>query len=92
MTGTLIVSAPGKLFLLGEYAVLDGCPAVVAAVDRRVAVRSRPIGGHCVRLEAQGHAPRLEFPAGRPPLAAPGWRVAMAMPTSQCSGGASGAA
>jgi phosphomevalonate kinase len=31
-------SAPGKLFLLGEYAVLDGAPALLTAVDRRVAV------------------------------------------------------
>lgn len=30
------VSAPGKLFLLGEYAVLDGAPALLTAVDRRV--------------------------------------------------------
>ena len=34
-----IVSAPGKLFLMGEYGVLDGHPAVVAAVDRRVTGR-----------------------------------------------------
>jgi phosphomevalonate kinase len=34
-------SAPGKIFLSGEYAVLSGSPAVVTAVDRRaVAVRS----------------------------------------------------
>lgn len=32
-------SAPGKLLLTGEYAVLDGAPALVAAVDRRVSVR-----------------------------------------------------
>ncbi|MBW2276097.1 MAG: hypothetical protein JRF63_01315 [Deltaproteobacteria bacterium] len=31
-----LVSAPGKLFLAGEYAVLEGAPAVVTAVDRRV--------------------------------------------------------
>ena len=31
-------SAPGKALLCGEYAVLDGAPAVVAAVDRRVSV------------------------------------------------------
>ncbi|MEO7122111.1 MAG: hypothetical protein ABI400_03125 [Lacisediminihabitans sp.] len=31
-------SAPGKLFLLGEYAVLDGAPALLTAVDRRVSV------------------------------------------------------
>lgn len=29
-------SAPGKALLCGEYAVLDGAPALVAAVDRRV--------------------------------------------------------
>lgn len=32
-------SAPGKALLCGEYAVLEGAPAVVAAVDRRVSVR-----------------------------------------------------
>jgi mevalonate kinase len=31
-------SAPGKLFLLGEYAVLHGAPALLTAVDRRVSV------------------------------------------------------
>ncbi|KFF59286.1 hypothetical protein JF66_12410 [Cryobacterium sp. MLB-32] len=31
-------SAPGKLFLLGEYAVLSGAPALLTAVDRRVDV------------------------------------------------------
>jgi ERG8-type phosphomevalonate kinase len=34
-----IISAPGKLFLIGEYAVLHGHPAIVAAVDRRVTGR-----------------------------------------------------
>jgi hypothetical protein len=34
-------SAPGKLLLIGEYAVLDGAPALVMAVDRRVKVRLR---------------------------------------------------
>jgi phosphomevalonate kinase len=41
----LSADAPGKLFLTGEYAVLDGAPAVVAAVDRRVAVRSQVTPG-----------------------------------------------
>ena len=31
-------SAPGKIVLSGEYAVLDGAPAICAAVDRRAAV------------------------------------------------------
>jgi len=31
-------TAPGKMMLSGEYAVLDGAPAIVAAVQRRAAV------------------------------------------------------
>lgn len=38
----MIASAPGKLILTGEYAVLDGAPALVVAVDRRVVARRRP--------------------------------------------------
>jgi mevalonate kinase len=34
------VRAPGKAFLCGEYAVLDGAPAVVAAVDRFARARA----------------------------------------------------
>ncbi len=35
----MIATAPGKLMLTGEYAVLDGAPALVIAVDRRVRAR-----------------------------------------------------
>jgi phosphomevalonate kinase len=35
-------SAPGKLVLLGEYAVLEGAPALVLAVDRRAKVSLAP--------------------------------------------------
>lgn len=31
---SLQISVPGKLFIAGEYAVLDGCPAIVIAVNR----------------------------------------------------------
>lgn len=40
-------SAPGKLVLLGEYAVLDGAPALVLAVDRRARVMLADTGGDC---------------------------------------------
>ncbi len=33
------VSAPGKMILLGEYAVLEGAPALVCAVQRRASVQ-----------------------------------------------------
>ncbi len=34
----LVASAPGKLVVCGEYAVLDGAPAIAVAVDRRAVV------------------------------------------------------
>ncbi|WP_293368351.1 hypothetical protein [Nevskia sp.] len=37
----IVASAPGKLVLLGEYAVLEGAPAITMAVDRRASVRLR---------------------------------------------------
>ncbi len=40
----LLVSAPGKMMITGEYAVLHGAEALVAAVDRRAFVRARDSG------------------------------------------------
>lgn len=49
-------SAPGKIVLTGEYAVLAGAPALVAAVDRRVVCRLavRRHGGW--RFQSKGYA------------------------------------
>lgn len=49
------VSAPGKLIITGEYAVLSGAPAVVMAISRRALVKLHP-GGSTWTLEA----PELE--------------------------------
>lgn len=38
-------SAPGKLVLLGEYAVLEGAPALVLAVNRRARISLIPASG-----------------------------------------------
>ena len=51
------VSAPGKALLCGEYAVVDGSPAVVAAVDRRV------VAYHAERAGAESQAPGPETEA-----------------------------
>jgi phosphomevalonate kinase len=48
----ILTSAPGKLFLLGEYAVLEGAPALLTAVDARVRVRVEPADAPTWRLEA----------------------------------------
>ena len=71
-------SAPGKAFLCGEYAVLSGAPAIVAAVDRRVnaewtelppRIEQLPIEARATLLAAQerfGHPPyHLSFDTGR---------------------------
>ena len=41
-SGTITVSAPGSLMLLGEHAVLHGRQALVCAIDRRMTVRLMP--------------------------------------------------
>src|SRR5262249_27638055 len=38
-TPLMIATAPGKLIVTGEYAVLDGAPAIVLAIDRRAIAR-----------------------------------------------------
>lgn len=60
---TVTTSAPGKLFLLGEYAVLEGAPALLAAVDARVAVTVGDATDGCWHLAVPGLAtPRLATP------------------------------
>jgi phosphomevalonate kinase len=59
------LSAPGKLVLLGEYAVLRGAPAVVMAVDRRARVELVPSGSELWSVTA-------------PPLVADTLRFALA--------------
>jgi len=74
MNEVYVARAPGKLFILGEYAVLDGCPAVVAAVGRsvRVTLRRHAASTPRVRLTARdhGHADfaTTEVPPARGPL------------------------
>ena len=45
-----VARAPGKLVALGEYAVLDGAPAVVLAVDRYVEAAVGPSEDGSCRL------------------------------------------
>jgi len=49
----IVARAPGKAFLTGEYVVLRGAPALVAALDRHVTVRLIPGDG---RLEIESLA------------------------------------
>lgn len=67
----IVATAPGKLFLTGEYAVLGGAPALVLAVDRRARVTFAPDAGPLVvtsvaddRSDRFGDALAGELPAG----------------------------
>lgn len=53
----ITASAPGKLLLSGEYAVLDKAPALVAAVDVRARCDIEPDSGSSWRLQALPMAP-----------------------------------
>ncbi len=54
----IVASAPGKLVVSGEYAVLEGAPAVVMAIDRRarVLLESRAGDGYYIDAADLGTA------------------------------------
>ncbi len=63
--GNARVRAPGKLFLLGEYAVLEGAPALVMAADRYVelhAAEKQPESGDLVSFARRRTAQHLGIP------------------------------
>lgn len=49
-------SAPGKIVLCGEYAVLDGAPAIVMAVDSRARVEFSESETDCHVVRCKGYA------------------------------------
>ena len=53
-----VASAPGKLVILGEYAVLANAPALVMAVDRRCRAEIRSSGNAVCRLRSMAEAER----------------------------------
>lgn len=56
-----VATAPGKVVLLGEYAVLTGTPALVQAVDRYCRVQL----SECLEADCRIEAPQLGIPPVR---------------------------
>ncbi len=56
MTSRVAASAPGKVVLSGEYAVLDGAPAICMAVDRRAYVTLADTDGDHSEVTAPGYS------------------------------------
>ncbi len=48
----VIASAPGKVTLFGEHAVVYGKPAIVASIDKRVVVKCRPRSDKKITISA----------------------------------------
>jgi mevalonate kinase len=65
--GSIAVSAPGKLILMGEHAVVYGRPALVAALDLRLTVRivPRADGAVVLDLPGLGHTEKTSWEALR---------------------------
>ena len=62
---SVAASAPGKLFLLGEYAVLDGSPALLAAVSARARVNiKRRDDRHWSVVSRQAMTSRVDYIPG----------------------------
>ena len=71
----IAASAPGKLVLLGEYAVLEGAPAVAMAVDRRAVARlTSRSGSRCEVFAPDVIKARTPFSIGSNGL--PDWQAA----------------
>lgn len=54
----IVARAPGKLFLTGEWAVLGGAPALVAAVERHATIRFEPEAGAPLTVESVAEGTR----------------------------------
>ncbi len=50
-----VASAPGKIVLCGEYAVLDGAPAICMAVNKRARAEVRASDADCQTVRTSGY-------------------------------------
>lgn len=56
MSASIVATAPGKVVLSGEYAVLDGAPAICMAINRRARATISHHGDSTSHVESMGYA------------------------------------
>jgi phosphomevalonate kinase len=65
----ITADAPGKLVLIGEYAVLAGAPGIAVAVDARAGASLSPAGSSCLVIPEAG----ARYPFSLAPDGSPRW-------------------
>lgn len=70
MTESFSVSAPGSAMVMGEHAVLEGYPAIIAAVDYRITITLKPRSDRRVVIYSQlgEHSQSLDYLTKEPPF------------------------
>jgi phosphomevalonate kinase len=56
VSASIVATAPGKVVLSGEYAVLDGAPAICMAINRRARATISHRGDSTSHVESMGYA------------------------------------
>lgn len=61
---SITVSAPGKIHLMGEHAVVHGSPALLTAIDRRLTVRAEPADEFTIEADNRELKAYMRYAAG----------------------------
>lgn len=73
---SVTASAPGSVMVIGEHAVVQGAPSLVAAIDQRASVTVEPLDGERVEIHSEIADPLATRLGAMPSLGPYGYLVA----------------